>query len=306
MDELVMQMTKSSGSKYSSSDYNTIQGFIVSVANSSSKKVDDYKNKTGYSEFMSYYNQWTKIQSAFAHASEDRSYGYFTIDINGVKYVYDSGKIIKIVGEAAETYKNKVSPVASIVNALTRYASKSVTRDYVYSVLEAYAASASADETGREIANRILAKDGFTSKAVTLDKLLAATDFSAWSDDEIKAKDSRLCVDIIMDLLGIMETLGNIEGVGGLEGARDLADYFVVLGTTLDVMGETSCINELPELLIEGLIKSDMISDFIAPSIAFQSIEIVKNNDNKTYVNVMASISAIIKMSLNSMGGMIE
>ena len=109
-----------------------------------------------------------------------------------------------------------------------------------------------------------------------------------------------------MDLLGIMETLGNIENVGGIEGAAELADYFVVLGSTLDIMSETSCINQLPELLIEGLIKSDMISDFISPSIAFQSIEIVRNNEDKTYVDVMGTITSIIKMGINSFGGMMK
>ena len=306
MDELAAKMAKDTSSKYTSNDYSAIQDFMLKVAKEG-KKVSSYKNTSGYNKFISYYNQWAKIQSAFAHASEDRSYGYLTMQLSDGLYVYDhqGGKIVKIEGEAAQTYKNKISPIEGIINELTIKAKKTVTRDDIYSILESYSKSLTADEVSRELAVRILAKESFTSKAVTLEKLLAATDFSAWSDDEIKAKDSRLCVDIIMDLLGIMETLGNIEGVGGLEGARDLVDYFVVLGSTLDKMGETSCIDGLPELLIEGLIKSDMLSDFIAPSIAFQSIELVKNNEAQKYVDVMARIAAIIEMGLNSIGGAI-
>ena len=306
MDDLLTQMIKSSDSKYTSSDFSKIQYFILTVA-SSGKKVSDSKSVTGYNAFMSYVDQWKKVQSAFAHASEDRSYGYFTIQINGEWYIYDHyDKVIIKYSDSAEEYKNKISPVAGIINALTRYAStKQLTRDNIYTILNSYVTSTS-DEVSRELANRILAKDGFISSAVTLDKLLATTDFSAWSDDAVKAQDSRLCVAIIMDLLGIMETLGNIENIGGAEGAGELADYFVVLGATFDVMKQTSCINELPELLIEGLVKSDMISNFIAPSIAFQSIEIVKNNETKTYVDVMSSITNVIKMGISSFGGVIQ
>ena len=306
--ELVEAMVKSPDSKYNYSDWNKIQLFIQYVGDHG-EKVTKYKGTADYDKFMSFYEQWKVVQAAFAHASEDRSFGYFSIQIKGNWYVYDNTykTIVKLEGEAAENYKNKVCHVAGVINALTRYASVNpVDLEYVYSVLDAYAKSNTADDVSRELANRILAKDDFVSAAVTLEKLNAATDFSAWSDETIKAKDSRLCVDIIMDLLGIMETLGNIEGIGGIEGAGQLADYFVVLGATFDVMEQTSCINQLPELLIEGLIKSDMISDFIAPSFAFQSIEIVNNNDTKNYVDVMATVTSIIKMGINSFGGMMK
>ena len=306
--ELVAAMVKSPDSKYNYSDWNSIQGFVKYVGDHG-EKVTKYKGTADYDKFMSFYEQWKVVQAAFAHASEDRSFGYFSMQIQGNWYVYDNTykTIVKMEGDAAEQYKNKICNVAGVINALTRYASvNAVDLEYVYSVLDAYAQSTGADEVSRELANRILAKDGFVSSAVTLEKLNAATDFSAWSDEAVKAQDSRLCVDIIMDLLGIMETLGNIEGVGGIEGAGQLADYFVVLGATFDVMEQTSCINELPELLIEGLIKSDMISDFIAPSFAFQSIEIVNNNDTKNYVDVMTTVTSIIKMGINSFGGMMK
>lgn len=307
MEELLAAMVKSPDSKYSATDYNTIRGFIYNVE-SSGKKVTAYKGTPAYDAFMSYYEQWRKIQSAFAHASEDKSYGYFTMEINGELFIYDHNykTIVKFDGDAKEQYKNKISPVAGIINALTRYASTEIKIENIYTVLDAYAKSGSADEVSRELANRILLKDGFTSKAVTIEKLRAATNFSAWENEEIKENDSRLCVDIIVDLLSIMDTLGNIESIGGIDGAAELADYFVVLGETFDVMKQTSCINELPELLIEGLIKSDMISDYIAPSIAFQSIEIVNNSENQNYVDVMTNITSIIKMGINSFGGVVK
>ena len=302
MDDLLNQMVKSENVKFDSS---TIKYYVYNVA-TQGKKVASTNGIKGHSMFVSYVAHWEKVQAAFAHASEDKSYGYFTIEINGKWYVYDKDNrvIVEYNAETEATYKDKISPVAGIINALTLKSTTSkLTRDNLYTILNAYVASAT-DEVSLEVANRILAKENFVSNAVTIEKLQAATDFKDWTDEE-KATDSRLCVSIIMDLLGIMDKLGNLGSSEGTDGALDLVDQFAVLGATMDTMKQTSCINKLPPLLIEGLVKNEMLSQFMKPSIAFQINNIVENSD-KSYVDCMNQIATLIKWAISQFGGAIQ
>jgi hypothetical protein len=302
MDDLLNQMVKSENVKF---DANTVKYYVYNVA-TQGKKVSSTNGIKGHSMFLSYVAHWEKVQAAFAHASEDKSYGYFTIEINGKWYVYDKDNrvIVEYNSETEATYKDKISPVAGIINALTLKSTTSkLTRDNLYTILNAYVASAT-DEVSLEVANRILARENFVSNAVTIEKLQAATDFTDWTDEE-KATDSRLCVSIIMDLLGIMDKLGNLGSSEGTEGALDLVDQFAVLGETMDTMKQTSCINKLPPLLIEGLVKNEMLSQFMKPSIAFQINNIVENSD-KSYVDCMNQIATLIKWAISQFGGAIQ
>ena len=297
MDELLSQMVKSDSTEFKS---NTIKYYVYTVANNGGKTSSSVQ---GHKMFTAYVAHWEKVQSAFAHASEDKSYGWFTIDINGITYIYDKTNktIITITDNNREQYKDYISPVAGVVNALALKSSTTkLTRDNLYTILNAYVSS-STDAASLEVANRILAREGFVSNAVTVEKMLAATNFTDWTDEE-KAKDSRLCVDIIMDLLGIMDSLGNMDTSAGIEGALDLVDQFGTLGATMDVMKQTSCINQLPPLLIEGLVKNEMLSTYMKPSIAFQINNIVENN-NKSYADCMNQIAVNIRWAITTFGG---
>ena len=88
----------------------------------------------------------------------------------------------------------------------------------------------------------------------------------------------------------------------GIEGALDLVDQFGTLGATMDVMKQTSCINQLPPLLIEGLVKNEMLSTYMKPSIAFQINNIVENN-NKSYADCMNQIAVNIRWAITTFGG---
>ena len=302
MDDLTSQMVKDNDVKF---DLGTIQYYVYHTERLGVKATSTNGVK-GYGQFNAYVAQWKKVQSAFAHASEDQSYGYFTIVINGNTYVYDeSDNVIVIYSEnnpeIYEKYKDKVSPLAGLINALAlRSSQKQLTRDNLYTILEAYSASAN-DAVGVELANRILMKEGFVSKAVTTEKMLAATNFSDWTDEE-KATDSRLCVDIITNLLGLMTALGGENSEEGVDGALGMIDQFQVLGETMDTMKQTSCVNELPPLLIEGIVKNEMFSQFMSPSIAFKINDIVDNND-KTYADCMNQIGSVLKFAISAFGG---
>ncbi len=249
---------------------------------------------------------WEKVQSAFAHASEDISYGYFTMEINGEWYIYDktSKKIVIYSAENEAEYKDKISPVAGIINALTlRSTTKQPSRENVYAILDAYAASTN-DTASKELALRILAKENFVSKAVTIEKMLNATDFTNWSEEE-KANDSRLCVNIIVELLGLMDHLENLDTSEGIESATELLEEFELLGETMDNMKQTSCIKDLPPLLLEAVVKHEIFAEYMKPSIAFQINNIAETND-KTYAECMKQIASVLNWAINSLGGEIK
>ena len=299
MDELLLKMQKDSNTKF---DLNTIRNYVYTCA-TKGLKVSSNNGVKGHSQFIAYATHWEKVQAAFAHASEDTSYGYFTMEINGEWYIYDKNnkKIFVYSEENAADYADKRSPVAGIINALTlKSTTKQLTRDNVYTILNAYVSSAK-DEVSVELANRILAKENFVSKAVTVEKLLAAMNFEDWTDEE-KANDSRICVNIMLELLGLMDHLGSLDTSDGLESAAELLDEFVLLGETMDNMKKTSCINALPSLLIEAIIKHEAFSAYIKPSIAFQLNNIVDNN-NKTYADCMTQIASVLRWAIDSLGG---
>lgn len=299
MEDLLDRMVKSENVKYNA---NTIKGYVTTVVARGGRTSSSI---AGHSMFLSYVSHWQKVQSAFAHASEDKSYGYFTIEINGKWYVYDSkdGVIVEYNSDTEAAYKDKISPVAGIINALTLKSTTSrLTRDNLYTILNAYVASAT-DEVSLEVANRILDKENFVSHAVTVEKLQASTNFTDWTDEE-KATDSRLCVSIIMDLLGLMDKMSNLGSSEGNEAVLDFVDQFEVLGKTMDTMSQTTCINQLPPLLIEGLVKNEMLSTFMKPSIAFQINNIVEKTDN-SYVDCMIQIADKIEWAI-TFGGDIQ
>ncbi len=303
IEDLLDQMVKDNSTKF---DLATIQYYIYHTERLGLKATSGNGVK-GYAQFSAYVAHWEKVQSAFAHASEDRSYGYFTMVINGNTYVYDSkDKVIVIYDESnadiVAKYKDKVSPIPGLINALAlRSTGSRLTRDNLYTILTAYAGSSSTDTASLALANRMLDKDNFVSNAVTVDKMLAATNFSDWTDEE-KAKDSRLCVDIIMSLLGIVDTMGNLNGEGGAAAAIDFIDQFGVLGKTMDTMQQTSCINQLPPLLIEGIVKNEMLSQYMKPSIAFKINDIVESNENTTYEYAMNQIAGVIRVAISMSG----
>ena len=260
--------------------------------------ITEGKSISSYKALDTYVKHWKKVQAAFAHASEDKSYGSFTIEINGKVYVEDDGYMV----EYTDAYKDKVSPIAGIINELTRTSANGrLSQDDLYARLEAYLASSRADGASAELARGILNPAGFVTKSVTVEKMMASTSFTDWTDEE-KRNDSRLCVDIIVDLLDLMDSLGNMGDAEGVDAAYGLVDQFIALGETMDTMKQTSCINGLPELLLEGLVKHDMLSAYMKPAVVFAINDLVKNNE-KSYAHCMGQIADQIRFAISTVGG---
>lgn len=316
MDDLSVAMTKESESKL---DYNRFMYYVSSYAKEG-KMVSALTDVKDYNNFALYLAQWKKIHRVFSTASEDKSLGCFTFTMydkngNATTYVYDEFESQKILiydpeitdSQSAGYIKSyKVSPAAELINYLT-YTTltknlNNPTREDIYGILEKYVAEngPAKDETSKDIALRILDKENFKSNAVTMGKLHDAIDFTNWTDEE-KRSDSKHCVAIIMKILELMDTLSN-TGDLSLENASDLLRQFGILGEVFEIMQETSCLNELPPLLLEGVTKSEMCKEFIGPELA-HAINDEAQNGGSSYSKCIKMITTQLVGFLGSMGG---
>ena len=298
-------LTKTQRSTDVGFDINVIRYYIVNCEKQN-KKVSSANGIKGHGQFMEYVAQWEQVQEAFATASEDRSYGYFTIEINAKWYIYDkTNKHILIYNEQTEAaYKDKISPVAGLINALTlRSTQDLMTRDHLYAMLSAYVDAAN-DPVSVALAERMLSKEAFAASAVTAENMREAENFAGWTDAE-KRSDGKLCVDIILNLMQLMDDLEASKELEGTDAALDMLDEFKLLGETMDTMKETTCLHDLPPLLIEGIVKNELFAGYMKPSAAFQINNIVANTD-KTYTDCMIQIADVLEWAIHSFGDLTE
>lgn len=314
MNDLSTSMTIVSTTKL---DYNRVLYYITNCAKTG--KAPSALDGKDYNNFALYLAQWKKIHRALSTASEDKSLGCFTFtmyDKNGVAttYVYDEFESRKIVVYNPQTasadgdvtiQEFKVSPAAELINYLTHTTLtkglENPTKEEIYGILEKYVADGGSakEDASKNIALRILDKDNYKSNAVTISKLHDAVDFTDWTDEE-KATDSKHCVSIIMSLMGLLDGM-DVSGDLSLENASALIKQLSVLGETMDVMYQTSCLNKLPALLLEGVAKSDMCKDFLDPATAHSINHSAQNGSS--YSKCIGMITSQLIGFLGSMGG---
>ena len=286
-------------------DVDDVESFVKNCA-ASGKKVNQYKNEDpdGYTSFVNYVDRWSKVASVFSHYAEDRSYGYFTIEIDGTLYIYNSSKRTITVAEESD-FVNKVSPLADFIHYLSEYGTFCSSKETLVNLCNYYdAMCGGSDAKGIEMANKLINADGnYVAQAVNIEKMHASTDFEDWTEEE-KAQDSELCVSIIMKLLGLMDTFGGAGVVD--EGAGDITamlDLFPMFGTLLDDMAATSCLKDLPPLLLEGLLSNEMFSQYLSPAFVHQINDAVASDPDICYEEYMTGLVATIKLMINAMGG---
>lgn len=315
MDDLSKQMTKDTDVKF---DYRRVQAYIYNCAKEG--KAPSVVDKD-YNQFAAYLAQWKKIHKVFSNASEDKSLGCLTFimyDVNGkaTTYVYDEYATRKIVvydpenkptGEDGALIQDYiVSEAAELINYLTHATLQknlnNPSRQEIYAILEEYVSKPelSKNEISKDIASRILDKENFESKAVTMTKLYDSTDFTDWTAEE-KEQDSKYCVSIIVNLMSLMDTLGSSTGDLSVENASSLIRQLDILGETMDIMQKTSCVSDLPEYLLEGVAKSDMCKDYIDTATAHSITYMAKNGSS--YSECMKAITSTLISFLGSMGG---
>lgn len=289
--------------------YSKLEDFVLHCADNGKKITNSVnKNHEGYKSFTSYLDYWKAIRSALGYSSEDRSYGYFTINIDGKLYMYDTNdrKIYEVPDTQSTEYKDRfekrISPLEDLVRFIALGSTSNMTESKLMTLLTQYTQSGE-NEQCVAVARRLISKSDFVTRATTVDGMLAATDFSDWTDEE-KNKDSDLCVDIILNLLNMMDSLGE-SGEMGTDDIDAMVDQFVTLGKTMDLMRETSCISELPPLLLEGLVCNEMFSQYLPPYVAYEFNDLVASGE-LTYTEAMNDLAATVRTLINGFGGAIN
>lgn len=295
--------------KYNSSYINisNVNSFVKGCAQSATHLVSDHATAapTEASSFVEYLKRWSDIQSVFMNASEDRSLAYFTITVDGQLYILDMGNIssvedvadmkkatITAVANASE-YGNKISPLSHLINYLACLSHSSVDQAYINTVLTSYVSSTSDEyQACKDVATSLMNKDTFVSHGVTIEKMTDSLDFEDWTREE-KKNDGRLSASIILSFLDISESLGAESS-----DIDTMLDQFVVLGRTMDLMKQTSCMKDLPPLLLEGLVKNGQIGEILTPSIVNQIIDKVESNEDLSYEGYMKSLVDTFKIAL--------
>lgn len=278
-------------------DMDSVEGFIKGCVESG-KTPTEYgeTDPLGAKNFIAYFRHWMSVQNAFMNSSEDLSYGYLVMDIDGKTYIYDIGAsspaIVEVTDANRDSYADKISPVAELIHYMVQNSEPSFTSDNLKSALEAYL-TVGTDAASKDVATRLLDRETFVSKGVTINGMVASLDFEDWTPEE-KKEDVGLCIDIIFNLLSIMESMAEQTPEGEDVNLDAYIDQFVVLGKTMDIMGQTSCMKELPSQILNGLVKNEMLSQIMSP-VLVNKINNMVANDGYTYEQIMSTLTAWIK-----------
>ncbi len=288
-----------------------VNSFVKGCAESESHIVSDYAAyySSDADAFVEYLKRWSDIQSVFMNASEDKSLAYFTIEIDGQLYILDMSNVsgvedIKDMKKATLTaiadesaYGNKISPLSNLINYLicNSWSTTDINSDGLNTILTNYiSVTSDSHKVCKDLAASLLNKSSFVSKGVTVEKMLDILDFEDWTREERK-NDAGLCVSIITSFLDISENIDSSED----SDLDTMLDQFVILGRAMDLMTKTSCMNELPPLILEGLVKNGSIGEIMTPAIVNQIVEKVQSNENLSYEGYMQSLADTFKIAIS-------
>lgn len=275
---------------------------FVAFAESSGKSVQECitDGAIGSADFLAYCAHWVSVQNAFMHASEDMSLGYPIVSVGDKAYLYDMSadepEIVLLTDANAELYSEQTSPVYELIGYLVTVSKQTpYSEEGIKTLLAGYTAIATR-ETDKALAQSLLDRTTFVSKSVTIEKLKAANDFEDWTAEERK-QDSKELAAIVTDLASILSELSDSTAESGETDVGALLDSFVVLGRAMDAMGRTSCMKDLPPLILNALVMNEQFGDIMNPLIV-DSINDTVQNSGKTYEQVMTGLVSLFKALL--------
>ena len=223
-----------------------------------------------------------------------------------------------------KTAEMEISPVADLVNFLIEKYSKAeqgdMTTDTINTVLTQFIAE-NGDNTSYAEQLAIKIKDGtFEYGSVTVETMKNSLKFGDDWTDELKKADSKHLVDIVFTIIDLVGNMGGEspvltadESTEGGETTPDgedsmdaLLDMLSVLGKTFDKMAETHCLGDLPKYMIEGLLKSEMLSMAMTPSMLREYMDKIEATDDFTYeafMNDMVKTFTDLLDKVQGMGG---
>lgn len=224
-----------------------------------------------------------------------------------------------VVTTDASTMEGRVSDFTDLVNyiILSANTAKSdeteINSEWVYTILDSYCTN----ENCECIACRIVvAKDPeaegyvpFVYKGVTTEKMRASMHFGEdeWTL-EYREADSKQLVEIIFTLLDLMDTM---NGDGESSQVETLLGLLVTIGETMDQMAETHCLKDLPRVMVEGILKNEMLGKVMTPAMLYGEDGYLSRleSGDLTYKALMTEISTIANTvlgKLDDVGGMTQ
>ena len=256
-----------------------------------------------YQEWKAYKDAWNSIHDAFSASCEDTTIGNIWIVSDGRMYFYYGETY---VWEENTNIPKDYSPISALCQYL---ASKAVTADeeVTKNTLMTWLSDFEEENRGAstDLAVKLLNQNEFESSAVTLEKMLASSDFRSW-DEETRRQDSSLIIQIWSKVRAVTENLPADDGSHGKEYVSKLIAQFGTLGEVMDLMHETSCITDLPEHLTLGMLQNDMFRKYINAGIITELNEAVKEDEDMSYRSFMYSLKSLISLvidKLDDVGG---
>lgn len=213
----------------------------------------------------------------------------------------------------------RVSPFEDLINYLIQMAGLSIndnpemTFDMVWlkNVLEAYSVNDNISEASAILVAKLLAVDGseesknaFEYKGVTAEKIASSTHFGDEWTVENKKADGKIIGDLIFTFIDLKKT--GIEAPGeGEDGLGAMAGTLEIFGEVMDGMKDTTCLHEIPPLMIEGLLKGKMLGSSIPSPILQEIYPDEQGSEDFSYAEYLNGLADRIDelMKLNKEGG---
>jgi len=273
------------------------------------KTIDDYLNEIPLKDIL---EQLTVTELTQENAADYE---------NKISPIAD---LINYIIEEASTYK-------SIDSALT------VDLAWVENKLSYF--KGDEDSASKKLVDKILAvddaldqsKQSFDYLSVTVEDMQNSLRFDESWTAELREQDSEKLVDVVFTLIDMVGALGGSEKEEGTEtlpegeepvltsntaeeenGGEDstgeesgndmtaMLDMLKVLGTTFDIMADTHALGELPALMLEGLLKNEMLSMVMLPSMLGEYMQDMQSEDF-TYESFMTEFVDTIAGLLDKM-----
>jgi len=272
--------------------------------------------------------QGTVTVDGFDITEEDITNGDIDIDFDEIIDQIPMKDLLKKLSMTSNTeeYDGRISPVADLINyfiivAVTDEESETSVFDAAW-VIDTLASFDDGKENSVSdaLVDKLLAvteenKVEFEYHGVTVEKMNAALNFydEEWVG-EVRKRDAANLVSIIFDLMDMMESMGGMPMMAddtetGSEEAPEMdaiIGLLKVFGSIMDSMAETECLKELPPIMLEAILKNDMLGMAMTPSLYSDLMGDMETNPDKTYEQLMTEIADMVSElmdSMNSTGG---
>ena len=218
-----------------------------------------------------------------------------------------------------DTIKHKASPIADLINYLideASYHKNTSTEEIDVAWVKAELADFKLMNVGSAdalaLADKILSAydnaESFEYLGITVADMKECLHFGDdWTTD-LRVSDSEQLANIIFTIVDIIGSLGE-DGEEGGESGEDKIDSMLgilsVFGKALDLMDDTHCLNGLPEVMLKALLKNEMLSVAMTPSMLNDYMNQMEAEDfsYEAFMNDLADTFTGVLDKINGQGG---